>query len=171
MSVSKLPTNDRFRRIVLIISQKLAENNKLSFDFQHTYINFAYMEVTHKQEYAEFANGHPAIMHMPQIAIIGSNTLMSIGLRSIIEKMMPGIAISLLSNMNELKQQENTNFIHYFISSEVLMENSAYFLERKHQTIVLVHGNECLHFPENLHTLNICLPAYHNNKSFLLLLD
>ena len=128
------------------------------------------MEVTHKQENAPFSSGHPQEI-IPQIAIIGSNTLMSLGLKSIIEKMMPGISVCLFSNMNEMEEMKDTQFIHFFISTEVLMDNSAYFLKRKHQTIVLVHGNECIHFPGNLHTLNVCLPENALLKSILKLAE
>lgn len=80
------------------------------------------------------------------------------GLKSIIEKMMPGARIALFNRAEELKQTGSDDFFHYFVSSRVLLGDAVYFLERRHKTIVLVHGDESGHLPQQLHTLNVCQP-------------
>ena len=70
---------------------------------------------------------------------------------------MPGAAPILLGSVEDLMKIDEGQFYHYFISAEVLMDHSSYFIKRHHKTIVLVHGNEGLHFPKQFITLNICL--------------
>ena len=95
---------------------------------------------------------------VPQVAIVSANTLSAIGMRHIIERMMPNVIANIFSTFKELEEADEDHFFHYFISTEVLMENPSYFIERKHKTIVLIYNDEGLHFPKSLHTLNVCQP-------------
>lgn len=113
-------------------------------------------------------SGHEHMM-VPHIAIIDPNTLSCFGLRCIITKMMPGIEIHLFSTFKEMEESGIDYFYHYFISASVLMDNSAFFIEKKHQTIVLTYGNEGLHFPKELHLLNVCEPEQVLVKNILLM--
>ena len=88
----------------------------------------------------------------PKIAIITPNGLSGIGLKSIIEKMMPGADICLFDKL--IPNDENL-YYHYFIAVNVLLENASFFLEKAHKTIVLVHGQECGRIPKEFHTLNV----------------
>ena len=78
----------------------------------------------------------------PQIAIITGNTLEAIGLESIVRKMMPKADVLLLPSFSALDQ--SAGFFHFFISSETLLSHAQFFLQRKQQTIVLMHGEETL---------------------------
>lgn len=103
----------------------------------------------------------------PQVAVITSNTLTGIGMRHIIERMMPHINVRIFCTVKNLEENDQDQFFHYFISAEALMENPSYFIERKHKTIVLIYGNEGLHFPKSLHTLNVCQPEQVLVKAIL----
>ena len=78
----------------------------------------------------------------PQIAIITGNTLEAIGLESIVRKMMPKADVLLLPSFSALDQ--SAGFFHFFISSETVLSHAQFFLQRKQQTIVLMHGEETL---------------------------
>ena len=58
--------------------------------------------------------------HTPEIAIIEQNTLAALGLRTIIEELIP----------------------HYFVSAQIYFAHTAFFLERKPKTIVLSSGEQ-----------------------------
>ena len=108
---------------------------------------------------------------LPHVAIIDPNTLTCFGLRYIIEKMMPGVMIHIFSTFKEMEESDIDYFFHYFISATVLMDNSSFFIEKKHQTIVLIYGNEGLHFPKELHLLNVCEPEKVLVKNILRLAE
>ena len=89
------------------------------------------------------------------------------GLRSIINKIMPGASTLLFSSVDELMKKDEGQFYHYFVSAQVLMDNSNYFVNRQNKTIVLLHGNDCLHLPKQFHTFNVCLSEDLLVRSFL----
>ena len=97
-------------------------------------------------------------MGKPKIAIIGQNTLTNLGLRGIIEKMMPNAESCLFNNFDELVEAGPEQFYHYFISTQVLMECTYFFKERSQKTIVLVHGQDINHISEKMTTVNMCQP-------------
>lgn len=91
----------------------------------------------------------------PQIAILTPNTLAGIGLSGIIGRMMPKAEVRLFADFESFRREDTDNYFHFFTSVRTLMENAAFFLARRHKTIVLVHGNERGHLPEDFHTLNV----------------
>lgn len=94
---------------------------------------------------------------LPEIAIIDANTLSSIGLQNLIEKMMPNAVVRKFNSFEHFVCDTPDMYFHYFISSQILIEHSAFFVERKHKTIVLTYGRITLPYIANFHTLNICL--------------
>lgn len=94
--------------------------------------------------------------YLPEIAIIDANTLSSIGLQNLIERMMPEAVIRKFSSFECFVRDTPDMYFHYFISSQILVEHSAFFVERKHKTIVLTSGRITLPYMAHFHTLNIC---------------
>lgn len=97
------------------------------------------------------------IMKNPEIAIIDANTLSSIGLQSLIEKMMPQAIVRKFNSFERFICDTPDMYFHYFISSQILVEHSAFFVERKSKTIVLTSGRITMPYISNFHTLNICV--------------
>lgn len=91
----------------------------------------------------------------PEIAIVDADTLTCIGLRSLIERMMPQAVIRTFNTFAQLMCDTPDAYVHYFISAQVLMEHSTFFVERKHKTIVLTHGTTGVPQLSNFHTLNV----------------
>ncbi|MCI6643879.1 MAG: helix-turn-helix transcriptional regulator [Bacteroidales bacterium] len=84
----------------------------------------------------------------PLIAIIEPNTLAALGLAGLIDKMMPMVETRIFESFDELESEGDVAFMHYFISSLILLEHADYFLERRRKTIVLVEGpSRCLPAP------------------------
>lgn len=93
----------------------------------------------------------------PSIAIISPDTLACMGLRGIIQHMMPGANVCVFSRYSQLASDANAEaFYHYFVSADELLTGASYFLQRQHKTIVLVHADEALRLPQGFHTLNVC---------------
>ncbi len=90
----------------------------------------------------------------PKIAIISSNSLMNIGLKAIIERLMPMGEVRLFSSAEDIVSQPEDSFAHFFISAQVFADNSRYFLEHSRKVIVLVTSPQTI-LPTGMHTLNI----------------
>ena len=73
----------------------------------------------------------------PEIANIESNTLTCLGLKSILEEIIPMATIRTFHSFNELMDDTPDMYAHYFISAQIYVEHNAFFLPRKRKTIVL----------------------------------
>jgi DNA-binding NarL/FixJ family response regulator len=95
--------------------------------------------------------------HKPEIAIIEANTLTCIGLRNLIERMMPFAIVRTFNTFEQFVCDTPDMYFHYFISSQILLEHSTFFIERKNKTIVLTNGTAGTPQMARFHTLNIFL--------------
>lgn len=75
--------------------------------------------------------------YKPEIAIIESNTLTCLGLKSILEEIIPMATIRTFHSFSELMDDTPDMYAHYFISAQIYVEHNAFFLPRKRKTIVL----------------------------------
>ena len=75
--------------------------------------------------------------HQPEIAIVEANTLTSLGLETILERMIPMAVIRTFHSFGELTDDTPDMYAHYFISAQIYVEHNAFFLPRKRKTIVL----------------------------------
>lgn len=73
----------------------------------------------------------------PEIAIVEANTLTCLGLKGILEEMIPMAVIRRFRTFGELMDDTPDMYAHYFISAQVYVEHNAFFLPRKRKTIVL----------------------------------
>ena len=89
-----------------------------------------------------------------EIAIIDPNTLAALGLRTILEEMLPETVVRAFSSYAALMDDTPDMYAHYFVSSHIYFEHTAFFLERRPKTIVLTTGEASLPVP----TLDISLP-------------
>lgn len=64
----------------------------------------------------------------PEIAIIESNTLTCLGLKSILEEIIPMATIRTFHSFNELMDDTPDMYAHYFISAQIYVEHNAFFL-------------------------------------------
>ena len=71
------------------------------------------------------------------MAIVEANTLTSLGLKTILERMIPMAVIRTFHSFGELTDDTPDMYAHYFISAQIYVEHNAFFLPRKRKTIVL----------------------------------
>ena len=101
----------------------------------------------------------------PEIAIIEPNTLTALGLRTILEEMLPAAIVRVFPTFARLTDDTPDEYAHYFVSSQVYFEHTAFFLERRRKTIVLAAGETPL--LNGLNTLNLLLPQDRLVKAIL----
>lgn len=95
------------------------------------------------------------MIHKIRFAVIDSNILTCIGMQHLLTDLLPMAEIVICDSVAKVKEHEDPDFLHYFVSSRLYFENTAFFQERIKKTIVLVNGNMSI---ANVHTLNICQP-------------
>jgi len=73
----------------------------------------------------------------PKIAIIDPNTLSVIGLKQLLQNVMPIMTIETFGSISELMANHPEQFFHFFVSMNIVLENRAFFTENRRKTIVL----------------------------------
>ena len=79
-----------------------------------------------------------------------------LGLEGILSRMMPGAAVRKFLDFESLESEDQGQFYHYFVASTTLLAHAAYFMERRHKTIVLVHGNDGGQIAKEFHSIDVC---------------
>ena len=83
---------------------------------------------------------HPVERHKavrPKLAIIDNNILAMVGLKTILQNVMPIADIETFCTFNELEAANPNQFMHYFVAIKFVLENRNFFLNYKQKTIVL----------------------------------
>ena len=73
----------------------------------------------------------------PKIAIIDPKTLSALGLKAILQNVMPIMTVDTYGSISELQANDADSYFHYFTAMAVVLENMQFFTERKRKTIVL----------------------------------
>ena len=95
-------------------------------------------------------------MHQPpEIAIIEQNTLTALGLRTILEELLPEAVLRVFDSFAAFVADTPDMYAHYFVSAQIFFEHTAFFRQRLTQTIVLA-GSDSLPRLAGVKTLNIC---------------
>lgn len=90
----------------------------------------------------------------PEIAIIDNNTLTCIGLKKVLEEIIPIAIIRTFGSFQEFVDDTPDMYFHYFVSTQIFIENQTFFTQRNHKTIVLANEGPQFNFT-NIHVLNI----------------
>lgn len=104
--------------------------------------------------------------HKPEIAIVEPNTLSCIGLKTILERMIPMAVIRTFGSFGELTDDTPDMYAHYFISAQIYIQHTSFFLPRKPKTIVLAGDSQSLQL-SGVPTLNIYQPEESLVKEIL----
>lgn len=78
---------------------------------------------------------------------------MNIGLKSIIERIIPMVEVVVFGSAEELVVQPDGEFFHFFISAQIFADYNRYFQPRRRRVIVLVSSPNSI-LPSDVHTLN-----------------
>lgn len=75
--------------------------------------------------------------HRPAVAIVDQNILSAMGLRHILQEVMPIMDVVSFGSFAELQANQPDGYVHYFVTMSVVLENRTFFTERRNKTIVL----------------------------------
>jgi len=73
----------------------------------------------------------------PKIAIIDPNTLAVLGMKQLLQTVMPVMTIETFATMAELEANHPEQFAHFFVAMSIVLEHRSFFAERRRQTIVM----------------------------------
>ena len=105
----------------------------------------------------------------PKIAIIDPNTLSVLGLKSILQTVMPIMTVDTFGSFAELEANHPEQFFHYFVAMNVVLEHKAFFLDQRKKTIVLTLSRETTSQLSEFHSLCINVPEEELVRSLLML--
>lgn len=106
-------------------------------------------------------------MERPPIAIIDSNTLSTLGLKQLLQNVIPIMTVETFCSYTEFIANHPERFFHYFVAMNIVLENKEFFAEHRHKTIVLsVKVEDSL---SGFHTLCINVPEHELVRSLLML--
>lgn len=81
-------------------------------------------------------------MMKPKLAIVESNTLAVMGLKQLLETAMPFADIEAFGTFGEFETSNPSQFMHYFVSMQIVLAHRNFFLDHKQKTIVLTPSND-----------------------------
>ena len=109
------------------------------------------------------------IGNRPKVAIIDPNTLAAVGLKQLLQNVMPIMTINTFGTFAELEANHPDNYYHCFVAMNIVLENRAFFSAHRQKTIVLTLGIETISQLSEFHSLCINLPEKELVHTLLML--
>lgn len=76
----------------------------------------------------------------PAIAVLTPNVLMGVGLKAILEKIIPVADVELFGNFGAFSEAEPDRFFHFFVTAQLFVSHGTFFRARRQKTILLTNG-------------------------------
>ena len=105
----------------------------------------------------------------PHIAIVDPNTLAVLGLKQLLQNVIPIMTIDTFGTMAELLANNPEKYVHYFVAMSIVVENRQFFTERRKKTIVLTLSLDGSSQLSEFHSLCINVPEAALVHSLLML--
>lgn len=78
----------------------------------------------------------------PKIAIIDSNTLSALGLKGMLQNVMPIMTVDIFGSFAEFTTSNTNDYFHYFTNVNIVLDNRDFFNVHSRKTIVLTTSPE-----------------------------
>ncbi len=105
----------------------------------------------------------------PKIAIIDPNTFAVIGLKGMLQNILPIMTVDSFASVEELKVAGIENYFHYFAAMNVVVESRSFFHDIARKTIVLTTSNDPTTHLSEFKCLCVNMPEDHLVKALLAL--
>lgn len=103
----------------------------------------------------------------PKIAIIDPNTLSVLGLKAILQNVMPIMTVDTFGSFSELQANKPEQYFHYFVAMNVVLQNRTFFQANRRKTIVLTLSLDSASQLNEFHSLCINVPEKELIRSLL----
>lgn len=105
----------------------------------------------------------------PKIAVVDSNTLATLGLKQLLQTVMPIMTVDTFGSFAELSASQPEKYFHYFVATNIVLENKSFFSEHKRKTIVLTLSLDPSSQLSEFHCLCINVPEKELVRAILTL--
>ena len=105
----------------------------------------------------------------PKIAIVDANTLAALGLKQILQNVIPIMTVDTFCSFAELVANQPDTYMHYFVSMNIVLQERPFFQERQRKTIVLTLQLEETSQLSEFHSLCINQPEPQLIRQILML--
>jgi DNA-binding NarL/FixJ family response regulator len=105
----------------------------------------------------------------PKVAIIDPNTLAAVGLKQLLQNVIPIMTVDTFGSFAELEANQPDDYFHYFVAMNIVIENRPFFSERRQKTIVLTLNFDTTSPMAEFHCLCINVPESELVRSLLML--
>jgi DNA-binding NarL/FixJ family response regulator len=109
------------------------------------------------------------MIERPKIAIVDTNTLASMGLKQILQNVMPIMTVDVYGSFAELQSGHPDVYFHYFAAMSIVLEHKEFFLARRRKTIVLTLSLDTMSQLSDFHCLCVNVPEPQLVRSLLAL--
>lgn len=103
------------------------------------------------------------------MAVIDPNTLAAIGLKQLLQNVIPIMAVDTFGSFAELQANHPDGYAHYFAAMNIVLENRQFFSEHRQKTIVLTLSLDTTSQLNEFHGLCINVPESQLVRSLLML--
>lgn len=111
----------------------------------------------------------PTATGRPKIAIIDTNTLAALGLKAMLQNMIPFMTVDMFGSFAELEANAPDTYFHYFVSMDIVLPHRAFFTAHRQKTIVLTLSLDDHSQMHEFHSLCINVPEAELVRSLLTL--
>ena len=70
----------------------------------------------------------------PKVAIIDPNTLSSLGLKQMLQTVMPIMTVDTYGSFLELEANHPEKYFHFFVAMSIVLEHKEFFMAQDHRT-------------------------------------
>ena len=105
----------------------------------------------------------------PKIAVVDSNTLATLGLKQLLQTVMPIMTVDTFGSFAELSASQPEKYFHYFVATNIVLENKSFVSEHKRKTIVLTLSLDPSSQLSEFHCLCINVPEKELVRAILTL--
>lgn len=94
----------------------------------------------------------------PKVAIIDANTLAAIGLRQMLQNVIPIMTVHVYGSLAELEANDPDSYFHYFVAMSLVIEHRQFFYDHRQKTIILTMSTDQSTYPKGFHVICINQP-------------
>ena len=109
------------------------------------------------------------MIERPKIAIVDTNTLAAMGLKQILQNVMPIMTVDTFGSFAELQSGHPDAYFHYFAAMSIVLEHKEFFLTNRRKTIVLTLSLDTMSQLSDFHCLCVNVPEQQLVRSLLAL--
>ena len=102
-----------------------------------------------------------------KIAIVENNTLAVLGLKQLLQAVIPVMDVDTYGSFADLEQHSPDAYVHYFVSVDILQSHRSFFAERRRKTIVLTPQPSEDALFEGFHCLSFNQPEQELTRAML----